>query len=209
MPSITSPSGPPAIFSHRRMPLSQEYHVMDRYAGHASRCKVCANPVEAITKGRNLCDRGIRHAHNFILCIRSLEGKAYAAADIEFTPKEIDIPPQFSVISDLLRALDLGLLAKLQKPQPVVINTTNNTRSSREDNVPSSPASPSTSLPERSSSTVVVVSSRKGKETSRDDLSFSRRGTLYPDETPGQLVTRTYHSTSSKSGIRVPSTYLS
>ncbi|EFR04959.1 hypothetical protein MGYG_07962 [Nannizzia gypsea CBS 118893] len=208
MPSITSPSGPPAIFSHRRMPITQEYHVMDRYAGHASRCRICANPVDAIIKGGNLCDRGIRHAHNFILCIRSHEGKAFAAADIEFTPKEIDIPLEFSVISDLLRALDLGLLAKLQKPQPVVINTTNHTRSSREDNTPSSPVSPPASLPERSSSTVVVVSSRKGKESSRDDLSFSRRGTLYPNETSSQPVTRTFHSTS-KSGVRVPSTYLS
>ncbi|EEQ32094.1 hypothetical protein McanMca71_001679 [Microsporum canis] len=208
MPSFISQSGPPAILSHSRQPITQEFHVMDRYAGHASRCKICANPIEVISKGGNLCDRGIRHAHNLILCIRSRGGKAYAAVDIEFTPKQIEIPPQCSVINDLLRALDLGLLAKLQKPQPVVINVRNDSRKSQAENTPSSPVSPSASLPECSSSTVVVVSSRKGKETSRDDLSFSRRGTLYPNETSNQLVTRTYHS-SSKSGIKVPSSYLS
>ncbi|KAF3492334.1 uncharacterized protein GIQ15_01851 [Arthroderma uncinatum] len=207
MPSFTPTQGRPTILSHSRLPLSQEYHVMDRYAGHATRCKVCANPIEAISRGGSLCDRGIRHAHNFILCIRSREGRAYAAADIEFTPKEIEIPPQFSIIDDLLRALDLGLLAKLQKPQPVVVNISDESRNSRPENAPPSPVSPSTSLPERASRTIVVNPSRKAKESSHDDLSFTRRGTLYPSEDRNQLVTRTYHSTSTP-GVRVPSTYL-
>ncbi|KAK2854388.1 hypothetical protein FQN49_005137 [Arthroderma sp. PD_2] len=207
MPSFAPTQGRPTILSHSRLPLSQEYHVMDRFAGHATRCKVCANPIEAISRGGSLCDRGIRHAHNFILCIRSRDGRAYAAADIEFTPKEIEIPSQFAVIDDLLRALDLGLLAKLQKPQPVVVNVSNAPRSSRPDNTPPSPVSPSASLPESTSRTIVVTSSRKGKESSRDDLSFTRRGTLYPNEERNQLVTRTYHS-STTPGVRVPSTYL-
>jgi hypothetical protein len=64
-----------------RPPRDDERYVMQHFAGHASHCPRCADPLHVYMKGGTLCDRGHAYARGVAQYIYCKAGKAYPVND--------------------------------------------------------------------------------------------------------------------------------
>lgn len=97
-----------------------EHYVMWRYAGHATRCCICEQPLETLRRGENLCRRGILHARTIKQYIYSQNGKLYSVVDRDMGRRvQIQVPPGCKIIRELMVAVERGLEVGSPKPAHV------------------------------------------------------------------------------------------
>ncbi|KAK6376165.1 uncharacterized protein PV06_02118 [Exophiala oligosperma] len=95
-----------------------EYFVMYRFAKHASKCTLCADPYDSYQQGHGLCDRGRSYARYVFSHLSYRGGKAFSRIDRAYgNPIEVRIPAECEVIHGLFRALEHGMgLSRRKKP---------------------------------------------------------------------------------------------
>ncbi|WEW58155.1 hypothetical protein PRK78_003622 [Emydomyces testavorans] len=121
MPSFVVEAPPQVKVGVSRPPCDDEFYVMERYAAHAAHCAPCAQPYTTIRSGKSLCPRGARHVNNMAQYVYSRDGKAYSVlAKNSGHIHQIDIPPRFEAVTELMRAFGHGQKIKAARPQVVV-----------------------------------------------------------------------------------------
>ncbi|KAK2782936.1 hypothetical protein FQN53_009537 [Emmonsiellopsis sp. PD_33] len=178
----------------RRPAADDEIYVMEKYAHHAVKCSVCRHPYNTFINGEALCPRGYHHATNLLQYIYQKCGKAYSVVDREQgRHTQVEIPSEYLVIHDLLKAIDNGLrIPKRRISAPVVVH---NSRTAS-DNKPEGPE------PVQRPTTSTAVIPHRNSRLSSNGVYIYRRGSLY-----GVDLSRQSSPTSSQR-VRTPRSYL-
>ncbi|EAS35863.3 uncharacterized protein CIMG_01217 [Coccidioides immitis RS] len=186
MPSFVAPCSPQAQGPVARLPLDDEWYVMERYAAHASHCAPCAHPYTTLRTGQSLCARGARHVTNMAQYVYTHNGKAYSvAAKNRGLVHEIEIPANFEAVSELMRALEYGL--KIKKAQARVVVHDQRSDAEQGPATPVTPAGPqmletpvAMQPGNRDDSKALTIQQTKAVQKRPDDGNL--RGTLYKED---------------------------
>ena len=99
--------------TYSRFPNPDELYVMKAYTRHASQCSACAYPYNTfrnISKGANLCSKGLQRALDINQYVFNKAGQTYSVVDLNGNRRvQIEIPADCAVIRELLSAMERGL----------------------------------------------------------------------------------------------------
>ena len=104
--------------SIRRPARDDELFVMEQFARHARHCYECAHPYEVYLDGRTLCNKGHAYANNVAEYLYLKAGTTFSELDrtVDRVPVQVEIPSEYDVVRDLLRALNAGLRKRRAAP---------------------------------------------------------------------------------------------
>ena len=94
--------------------------VMRRFAAHAGRCSLCADPYGTYMRGGTLCDRGHAYARDVGQYIYSKGGRPFSVVDRKVSDEkvQVEIPASCDAVRGLIKAVDRGL--RVKDPMAVV-----------------------------------------------------------------------------------------
>ena len=101
-----------------RLPYHYELYVMRRFARHVSNCADCAHPYKHHNSGRTLCPEGRHRALEVTKHVILKDGKPHSAIDLDKNKRvEIEIPPNYGAVRELLKAVEAGLRLRPKEPK--------------------------------------------------------------------------------------------
>ncbi|KAL6244894.1 hypothetical protein RBB50_008422 [Rhinocladiella similis] len=121
-----------------RPPRDDEYFVMYRFAKHASKCKLCADPYASYQQDLDLCDRGRSYARDVSSYLFSKGARPFSKIDRSNGDSvQVEIPAECEVINRLIKAWDRGMtLSKAKKP--IIVNSSKTTEKHEKVEIPKS-----------------------------------------------------------------------